>query len=106
MYLSRFGVKNYKCLGEIDIPLTPIHMLIGENDAGKTSLLEAMAAFYASSEKPVPEIFPLPWTGRDLVLHSSVGPHISFLGEWKASTDDEDQMRRQECRYGFTVEFA
>jgi len=21
MYLSRFGVKNYKCLGEIDIPL-------------------------------------------------------------------------------------
>ena len=33
MYLSRFGVKNYKCLGEIDIPLTPIHVIIGENDS-------------------------------------------------------------------------
>ncbi len=27
MFLSRFGVKNYKCLGEIDIPLTPIRPL-------------------------------------------------------------------------------
>ena len=44
MFLSRFGVKNYKCLGDIDIPLTPIHVLIGPNDSGKTSLLEAMAA--------------------------------------------------------------
>ena len=51
MYLSRFGVKNYKCLGEIDIPLTPIHVLIGQNDCGKTSLLEAMAAFFATSKR-------------------------------------------------------
>ena len=58
MYLSRFGVKNYKCLGEIDIPLTPIHVLIGQNDCGKTSLLEAMAAFFATSEKPLHEVFP------------------------------------------------
>ncbi len=27
MFLSRFGVKNYKCLGEIDIPLRPIRPL-------------------------------------------------------------------------------
>ena len=45
MFLSRFGVKNYKCLGDIDIPLTPIHVLIGQNDAGKTSLLEAWRRF-------------------------------------------------------------
>ena len=60
MFLSRFGVKGYKCLEDIDIPLTPIHVLIGENDAGKTSLLEAMAAFYASSRMPVNAIFPIP----------------------------------------------
>ena len=41
MFLSRFGVKNYKCLGDIDIPLTPIHVLSGQNDSGKTSLMEA-----------------------------------------------------------------
>ena len=64
MYLSRFGVKNYKCLGEIDIPLTPVHVLIGENDSGKTSLLEAMDAFFASSEKPLAGIFPQPWSAR------------------------------------------
>ena len=44
--MTRFGVKNYKCLKEVDIPLTPIHVIIGQNDAGKTSLLEAMLAFF------------------------------------------------------------
>ena len=67
MYLSRFGVKNYKCLGEIDIPLTPIHVLIGQNDCGKTSLLEAMAAFFGTADKPIASVFPQPWVGRELV---------------------------------------
>ena len=58
MYLSRFGVKNYKCLGEIDIPLTPIHVLIGQNDCGKTSLLEAMAAFFATSDRRIGDGLP------------------------------------------------
>ena len=58
MYLSRFGVKNYKCLGDIDIPLTPIHVLIGQNDCGKTSLLEAMAAFFRNVGKPAERCFP------------------------------------------------
>ncbi len=71
MFLSRFGVKNYKCLGEIDIPLTPVHVLIGPNDSGKTSLLEAMAAFHGSAEHVLPEVFPKPWSGRDLVRHGA-----------------------------------
>jgi predicted ATPase len=42
--LSHFSVKNYKCLADESLPLTPIHVLIGQNDTGKTSLLEAMQA--------------------------------------------------------------
>ncbi|MCD4727093.1 MAG: AAA family ATPase [Pirellulales bacterium] len=82
MYLSRFGVKNYKCLGEIDIPLTPIHVLIGQNDCGKTSLLEAMYAFCASSERPIDEAFPKPWSGRELVLQTHPEPRIELWGAW------------------------
>ncbi len=40
--LSHFSVKNYKCLADVSLPLTPIHVLIGQNDTGKTSLLEAI----------------------------------------------------------------
>jgi len=34
MFLSRFGVKDYKWLGDIDLPLTSMHVLIGPNDLG------------------------------------------------------------------------
>jgi len=105
MYLSRFGVKNYKCLGEIDIPLTPIHVLIGENDAGKTSLLEAMAAFYASSEKPLTDVFPRPWTGRELVNHASPNASIEFLGEWERSANEKPEGTEPPFHYGFAVDF-
>jgi hypothetical protein len=106
MFLSRFGVKNYKCLGEIDIPLTPIHVLIGQNDAGKTSLLEAMAAFYDSSRMQASGSFPSPWSGRDLVFHGGREPIVELSGEWRS---DWDGVSRGDnalwLRYGFSCEF-
>ena len=80
MFLSRFGVKNYKCLGDIDIPLTPIHVLIAQNDSGKTSLMEAIAALYGSLRRPVEELFPQPWQGRQLVWFGSPEPALEFRG--------------------------
>ena len=107
MFLSRFGVKRYKCLGDIDIPLTPIHVLIGENDAGKTSLLDAMAAFCASSENDLPQVFPGPWDGRELVLHGYSEPSIELYGEWETSPSDEAAVPApyDNVRYGLTVDF-
>ena len=102
MYLSRFGVKNYKCLGEIDIPLTPVHVLIGENDSGKTSLLEAMDAFFASSEKPLAGIFPQPWSGASSCViqvpnHGSTsganGTHWAKTNKCQAPRDSDTEFR-------------
>jgi hypothetical protein len=101
MFLSRFGVKRYKCLGDIDIPLTPIHVLIGENDAGKTSLLEAIAALCASSEKPLAQCFPAPWSGRELVLHGAAQASVELQGEWRSSPEDTPST----VGYGFSVDF-
>lgn len=105
MYMSRFGVKNYKCLGEIDIPLTPIHVLIGENDAGKTSLLEAMAALFGSAELGLQDAFPRPWEGRELVRHASPEPDADFCGEWKAHSAGGAAVSERGIRYGFIVRF-
>jgi energy-coupling factor transporter ATP-binding protein EcfA2 len=104
MFLNRFGVKNYKCLGDIDIPLTPIHVLIGPNDSGKTSLLEAMAAFHGSAEYALPEVFPKPWSGRELVRHGSDTDKVDFCGEWtcKKNTTPPDIAS---LRYGLSVKF-
>ncbi len=105
MYLSRFGVKNYKCLGEIDVPLTPIHVLIGENDAGKTSLLEAVAAYCLSPEKPLAGLFPRPWSGRELVRHGQPEARIELWGEWETVGPGEPSADGGKLHYGFVAGF-
>ncbi len=101
MFLSRFGVKNYKCLADIDIPLTPIHVLIGQNDAGKTSLLEAMEAFY---ESPNEEIGVLLYMYKNLLFHGADKPRIEFSGAW--SLYEEEDPSSGKCKYGFSVDLA
>ena len=71
--LNRFHVENYKCLRDVTVPLTPIHVLIGQNDAGKSSLLEALYAFFRSSDFALPEAFSGHWLGDDLVYEGSSG---------------------------------
>ncbi len=70
--ITRFRVKNYKCLGYVDFPLTPIHVIIGQNDSGKTSVLEAMCAMSKSTScNNISEIFPGDWKGCELLNKSS-----------------------------------
>jgi predicted ATPase len=105
MYLSRFGVKNYKCLADVDIPLTPIHVLIGQNDSGKSSLMQAIDAFCASPQTTLVESFPAPWTGGELVRHGQTPPRVELYGEWNALGGENDAAHSG-MRYGYTVEFA
>lgn len=65
--ITRFRVQNYKALRDVELALTPIHVLIGPNDSGKTSLLEAMAALCNSVDRPLNEAFDTDWEGCELV---------------------------------------
>ena len=76
--LTHFKVSNYKCLVDVELPLTPIHVIIGQNDSGKTSLLEAMLALSRSAEMPLSEAFEGKWTGRELVNEQQSEPRIRF----------------------------
>jgi hypothetical protein len=105
MYLSRFGVKNYKCLADIDFPLTPIHVLIGQNDCGKTSLLEAMAAFFAMKQLDPEYVFPEPWNERELVRQGSQEPGIELWGEWTSVKSEPPAVPYPTFQFGTSVEF-
>jgi predicted ATPase len=78
--LSHFSVKNYKCLADVSLPLTPIHVLIGKNDTGKSSLFEAMRSSFATISrfdkdwKNFRDAFPGEWSGRELIWHQSAEP--------------------------------
>lgn len=44
MYLEKVNIKNYKAIEEIELKLKPgVNLLIGDNGAGKTSVLEGIA---------------------------------------------------------------
>jgi recombinational DNA repair ATPase RecF len=44
MHLEKVALKNYKVIEEIEIELKPgVNLLIGDNGAGKTSILEGIA---------------------------------------------------------------
>ena len=45
MYLDKVYLKNYKAIENLKIDLKPgVNLLIGDNGAGKTSVLEGIAA--------------------------------------------------------------
>jgi len=102
--MTRFGVKNYKCLREIDIPLTPIHVIIGQNDAGKTSLLEAIFAFFRTSTNHLLHAFPGKWTGTELVFEHAKMPVIELRGTFKISSSGNES--NSDYEYGLKVAFS
>ena len=41
--LDHVTIKNFRCLREVSVPLKPLTVLIGENDTGKSTFLEAVS---------------------------------------------------------------
>ena len=65
--ITTFRVQNYKALRDVSLKLSPIHVVIGPNDSGKTSVLEALGAFCRSVDSELVAAFRGHWEGRDLV---------------------------------------
>ena len=97
--IKQFTVKNFKALESVSLPLTPIHVLIGQNDSGKTSLLEAIHAFCSSTRVPLNEAFPGMSTGQDLVHFGST----TSLIDLSATLFDSGAPL---LRYEFGVDFS
>ena len=86
--ITRFQVQNYKALRDVTLDLTPIHVLIGPNDAGKTSILEAMTALCRSVDYSLEEAFTGSWQGSDLVWR-----HTPYLPVSLGVTLEEEQFQ-------------
>ncbi len=93
-------VTNYKCLADVALDLTPLHVVIGQNDAGKTSLLEAILALHRSSEEPLADAFPGRWDGTELVYEGATKPIIDLQTTLIDETDPDSILK-----YRVSVEF-
>src|SRR5262249_29928450 len=77
--ITRFHIENYKALRDVALELTPIHVLIGPNDSGKTSIFEALLAFSRYAQTGNWNLaFQCRWQGRELVWKDAVEPIVSF----------------------------
>ena len=79
--IKQFTVKNYKALRDVTLDLTPIHVLIGPNDSGKTSILDALAALCRSTDHALPDAFMGSWSGAQLVWGNDPQLHVGFTAD-------------------------
>ena len=47
--IDKIRIQNFKCLRDVEVELGPLNVLIGPNDSGKSSFLDAIAIFRARS---------------------------------------------------------
>lgn len=96
--IRQFGTRNFKALLNVDIDLTPFHALIGPNDSGKTSILQAIGALSRLSDHTLDECFLGPWTGRELVWHGDAVRNVELSA---VIADGEKNVE-----YSIDLEFA
>ena len=95
--ITRFRVQNYKALRDVTLDLTPMHVLIGPNDSGKTSILEALASLCRSVDHQLSEAFIGSWQGTDLVWKGDIDQIVALEAEGNAG--EKNWKYRFACRF-------
>lgn len=96
--IESIRIQNYKALRDVTLKLTPIHVLIGKNDSGKTSILEAITALCRSVDYRLRDSFLGRWQNDELIWHHSNSPVISI--ETKAWVDRVPVIYSLAIRFG------
>ncbi|MFG7003147.1 AAA family ATPase, partial [Burkholderia pseudomallei] len=81
MRLCRFEVRNFKCVEYASLEWEDLLVLIGENNAGKSTILSAIAAFLSGSAIKDPSLFR-----RHL---TDVANAIELIGHFDGLSDEE-----------------
>ncbi len=95
--ITRFRVQNYKALRDVTLDLTPMHVLIGPNDSGKTSILEALASLCRSVDHELPQAFVGSWKGADLVWKGNIDQLVGLKAEGRDR--EKNWEYRLACRF-------
>jgi len=92
--IQQVRIENYKCLADVTLNLQPFNVLIGPNDTGKTSVLEALSVLGRLTLSSVKDAFARTAGPRDC-LRQGGGETIAFC----VSMDVEDR----ECEFAIGV---
>jgi predicted ATPase len=76
--LDRIHIENYKCLRDVTVGLGDFTILIGPNDSGKSSFLEAIQTFGKILQLGYPAVFRGDRSVADLVWRKDPESHIAL----------------------------
>ncbi|MBM4044895.1 MAG: hypothetical protein FJ279_07265 [Planctomycetes bacterium] len=76
--ITHIRIRNYKCLADIGLKLGRFNVLVGPNDTGKTSVLEAMWLLSNLSTVEVGKAFARMGAPRDVLRHGVRDGAIGF----------------------------
>jgi len=82
--LDNVQIQNYRSLGDVDVPLRPLTVLVGPNDTGKTSFLRSVYELLRThSQESLPQeslpqesIFDQRWKGVDCTVKIISKPYL------------------------------
>jgi predicted ATPase len=97
--ITQMTVENFKALKKVTVDLNPLTVLIGPNDTGKSSFLEAVFALAESTRSPLAQCFWSPWQGRELVYRQ--GKAVNLSAQLKDSYSSD-----QKTVYELAIEFS
>lgn len=69
--ITRLHVKNFKALRDVTVDVSSFHLLIGPNNSGKTSILQASYAICGSLWMSTQNAMPSGRAGRELITFDS-----------------------------------
>jgi len=79
-HVERLRVRNVRCIEEVDFPLTRLHALIGPNDSGKSTLLEAISVFSTGAPLGDTSEVSIFWKGQGLTsIGGGVISHDAYV---------------------------
>lgn len=104
--ITQMTVKNFKALGDLPpVDLAPFTVLIGPNDTGKSSFLEAIYAISESTRSNLTDCFWSRWTGDELVHQQKSDGIVEFsvlFGLGRQSDDAQQGLLRYSLAVAFT----
>ncbi len=73
MRLTQLSVQNYRALRDVTIPLSRFGCLIGENNAGKSTFLQALSLFFSGSKLATSHFFDTSQPIRIAICFEGIG---------------------------------
>jgi AAA15 family ATPase/GTPase len=94
MYITGISIRNFRALEAFSSPIQKLTVLIGENDVGKTSVLQALVTYFANKKISNAKDFFRTETNRDIEIQVTLAQVPQELIEAHGNRDGTVSIKR------------